>query len=225
MKGTGGGMDESLLETLPLAHRLSLSYAPAAAKADTLALLALDARLAGIVRGDGEAIIAQMKLAWWRDRLDSEPASWPLGEPLLAQLQNWAGNVSRLVALVDGWEILLAETLDRSAITMHCKGRAAAWTALADGIVPRSTSKPVEQAAKEIALLDLSQNLSQGEEADLARELCAKENWHRPGLSRKLRPLAVLHALSRRAFRDNRPHLLDGGGAMALAMRVGITGR
>ena len=218
-------MDESLLETLPLPHRLALSYAPASAKPDTLALLALDARLAGIVRGDGEAIIAQMKLAWWRDRLSSNPADWPLGEPLLAQLQSWGGDVSRLVALVDGWEVLLSEKLDRTEITNFCRGKSLAWSALADGILSTSANKPVEQAAKEAALLDLAHNLSREEEADLARELSAKESWQRPTLPRKLRPLAVLHALSRRAMLDNRPHLLDGGGAMMLAMRVGIIGR
>ncbi|KLI64109.1 hypothetical protein [Aurantiacibacter marinus] len=218
-------MDESLLDTLPLSHRLALSYAPASAKPDILALLALDARLAGIVRGDGEAIIAQMKLAWWRDRLGSEPENWPLGEPLLARLQDWSGDVSRLVALVDGWEVLLSEVLDRSAITIFCRGRSMAWSALADGLLETGTNAPIERAAKEASLLDLSQNLSQGEEADLARDLCAKENWEHIMLPRKLRPLAVLHALSRRALKDNRPHLLDGGGAMALAMRVGITGR
>lgn len=218
-------MDESLLETLPLPHRLALSYAPASAKPDTLALLALDARLAGIVRGDGEAIIAQMKLAWWRDRLSSGRASWPLGEPLLALLQDWAGDVARLVALVDGWEVLLSETLDRSAIITFCHGRSMAWAALADGLLSGSTNKPVEQTAKEAALLDLTHNLSVGEEADLAKELCARENWERPKLPRKLRSLAVLHALSRRAQLGDHPHLLDGGGAMALAMRVGITGR
>ncbi len=218
-------MDESLLQTLPLAHRLALSYAPASAKADTLALMALDARLAGIVRGDGEAIIAQLKLAWWRDRLGSDRADWPLGEPLLAQLVAWSGDASRLVALVDGWEMLLAETLDRSAITTFCRGRSLAWAALADGLLSASANKDIEQTAKEIALLDLSQNLSRGEEADLAREISAKESWQRIILPRQLRPLAVLHALARRAKNDNRPHLLDGAGAMALAMRVGITGR
>jgi len=218
-------MDESLLETLPLPHRLALSYAPASAKPDTLALLALDARLAGIVRGNGEAIIAQMKLAWWRDRLSSDPADWPLGEPLLAKLQNWSGDVSRLVGLVNGWEALLSETLDRGVITAFARGRALAWAALRDGLVSNSTNQPIEQAAQEVALLDLTHNLSQGEEADLAKSLCAKESWQRPSLPWKLRTLAVLHALSRRAMREGRPHLLDGGGAMLLAMRVGITGR
>lgn len=223
--GTGCRMDESLLETLPLAHRLALSYVPAPAKADTLALLALDARLAGIVRSDGEAIIAQMKLAWWRERLADDPAGWPLGEPLLAQLQHWRGDVSCLVPLVDGWEGLLAETLGRGAITNFFTGKSLAWAALADGIGTGKTTRSVEQASKEVALFDLSRNLSQGEEADLAAELCVKESWKRAKLARPMRALAVLHALSRRAWHDDRSQLLDGPGAMLLAMRVGFTGR
>ncbi len=218
-------MDESLLETLPLAHRLALSYAPSAAKADTLALLALDARLAGIVRGEGEAIIAQMKLAWWRERLGDDPANWPLGEPLLAQLRGWGGDVSRLVALVDGWEVLLSEVLDRAAITTFCRGKAQAWAALADGVQSTSVNTGVEQAAREITLLDLTRKLSVPGELGVARDLAAKESWQPIRLQRKLRTLAVLHALSRRALANNRPQLLDGAGAVALAMRVGITGR
>jgi hypothetical protein len=36
----------------------------------TLALLALDARLAAILRGRREPIAAQLRLAWWREMLD-----------------------------------------------------------------------------------------------------------------------------------------------------------
>jgi len=223
--GTGCLMDHSLLETLPLAHRLALSYAPKAAKADTLTLLAIDARLAGIVRSEGEAVIAQMKLAWWRERLTDDPAGWPVAEPLLAQLRSWGGDVSRLVPLVDGWEGLLAETLDRSAITTFCRGKSLAWAALADGTGTGKSTQPIEQAAREVALCDLARNLSNEEEAALASELGAQQGWQRVKLTRPMRALAVLHALSRRAWHDDRSQLLDGPGAMLLAMRVGFTGR
>ena len=223
--GTGWLMEDTLLETLPIAHRLALSYAPVSAKADTLALLALDARLAGIVRGDGEAIIAQMKLAWWRDRFAADRSQWPLGEPLLALFKKWRGDPSRLIALVDGWEVLLSETLDSDAIYTFCQGKSLAWAAMADGLSTGGAISRAEQAAKENALLELARNLSDNQEAELATDLCAKESWQRASLPRELRTLEVLHALSRRAWKTDRPAILDGPGAMALAMRVGITGR
>ncbi|WP_340587647.1 hypothetical protein [Erythrobacter alti] len=218
-------MDEPLLQSLPIAHRLALSYAPASAKADTLALLALDARLTGIVRGDGEAIIAQMKLAWWRERLSGDPEDWPLGEPLLALFKAWGGDTKRLVPLVDGWETLLGDTLDRAAVTSFSRGKAQAWSALGDGLGTGSTSSAIERAAKEITLFDLVRNLSRPEEVVVASNMADKESWERARLPRALRPLAVLHALSRRAWIGDKSHLLDGAGAMALAIRVGITGR
>ena len=112
------------VEDLPLVQRLALSYAPARARADTLTLLTLDNRLSGILRQRGETIIAQIKLAWWRDRLGELPANWPTGEPLLARLADWSGDTQALVPLVDGWEAILAENLDAPRIDEFATGRA-----------------------------------------------------------------------------------------------------
>jgi phytoene synthase len=53
-------MDRSLLEALPTAQRLALSYAPPSARPATLALLALDARLGAAVRQRGEPVLATL---------------------------------------------------------------------------------------------------------------------------------------------------------------------
>lgn len=67
-------------------------------------LLALDHRLADAARPGRDAIMIQLRLAWWRDRL-AEPASdWPRGEPLLGLLAAWDSERGALTALVDGWE-------------------------------------------------------------------------------------------------------------------------
>lgn len=217
-------MDESLLETLPVAQRLALSYAPRSARGHVLTLLALDNRLAGILRQRGETIIAQMKLAWWRDRLGEEPAAWPRGEPLLARIAELPFAPARLLPLVDGWEALLAEQLTASGVEEFAQGRALAWQALGEACAAQA-GNPVERAAREWSYVDLAHNLGDAQEARAARDQARACKWRKARLPRALRPLQVLHALSRRALERGSGELLDGPGAAWLAIRVGITGR
>lgn len=216
-------MSSDLVDTLPLVHRLALSYAPRASRNDTLALLALDARLAGIVRSGGEPIIAQMKLAWWRERLAQDPRDWPLGEPLLALLRDGKLETSALTPLVDGWESLLADTLDEGTVDTFAAGRAAMWQTLVQSYADGNAG--IAQAAREQAMTDLALNLGTQAEADIARNLARAQPWPRIRLSRALRPLAVLHGLAKRAISRGAGELLDGPGAMAAVLRLGITGR
>lgn len=213
-----------LLEQLPLEQRLALSYAPRRAREDTLTLLALDNRLGGILRNRGEVIIAQMKLAWWRDRFSEDPARWPVGEPLLARLARWSGDQRRLLRLVDGWEALLAEQLDRVRIDEFAQGRATAWSAFAVGLGAADLPR-IEQAARVWALADLSLHLGEAGEAELVRAAALEQDWTAPRLPRTLRPLAVLGGLAQRALRRESAELLDGPGAVMLALRIGLSGR
>lgn len=217
-------MSSDILDTLPLPQRLALSYSPGASRTDTLALLALDARLAGIVRGDGEVIIGQMKLAWWRDRLRQDPQEWPVGEPLLALLRSGQLEPSRLIPLVDGWESLFSETLDRAAIEAFAAGKARLWETLANAHSGEPTPA-VSQAAREQGMAELALNLGSEHETALAVETAREQPWKSARLPRALRPLAILHGLSRRAMDRGSPDLLDGPGAMAMVLRIGLTGR
>ena len=207
-----------------MVQRLALSYAPGSARTDTLTLLALDTRLADILRQRSEPLIAQLKLAWWRDRLREEPAHWPGGEPLLARLAGWR-NAGALVGLVDGWEALLAETLSEPAMLAFADGRAAGWQVLADRIGDGSGADDAGHTARGWALADLALHLSAGAEADLARVLALEHNAGLTALPRALRPLAVLRGLALRAVRRGSGEALDGPGAAILALRIGLAGR
>ncbi|RPF70333.1 hypothetical protein [Aurantiacibacter spongiae] len=218
-------MDDDLLDTLPLAHRLALSYAPCRAAGDILALLALNQRLGGVLRQASEPVIAQMKLAWWRDRFRQSPEDWPAGEPLLAALARWRGDTKRLEALVDGWEILLAESLGREEADSYAAGHAGAWAALAEGVGSRIDAPLVERSAAIHALADLALNLPPGAERRQVEGMLEAGRAATPRLDRPLRPLAVLRALSLRAVARSSKELLDGPGAMTVALRSGLTGR
>lgn len=216
-------MAADFLSELPLEQRVALSYQRGAAREASLTLLALDNRLARAVRQAGEPVIAQMKLAWWRDRLGQTPALWPQGEPLLDRLRNWPDSPATLVALVDGWEALLAETLDLGVLDEFSRGRARAWRSLAEGI-GAGRAEAVECAAVQWALADLSLKLGASEEASSARTHLGEVADPGP-LPGALRSLAVLRGLALRAVDRGSREVLDGPRALLAALRIGLAGR
>jgi phytoene synthase len=214
-------MSRPLVEQLPPPQRLALSYAPSSARCRTLALLALDTRLAGLLRTRGEPVLAQMRLAWWRDILAAEPNGWPRGEPVLALLRNWR-EPARLVALVNGWEALLSDPLDATAIAEFASGRAEGFAQLAREVA--CDPAPATAAARAWALGDLAAHLADPAERDAVIEMAADFSPI-AALPRPLRPLAVLAGLARRSLARGGTALLDGPGAALTAIRLGIAGR
>lgn len=192
-------------ETLSPEVRLALAYAPVAQRPLQLAAFALDAKLAGIAVGAREVLLAQIKLAWWRERLAEDPAKRPQGEPLLAALAGWNGSTAPLQALIDGWEAMLDP--DEPDLPALAEARAALGQGLA-----QQAGRAEAAAAAGGALRGWSLVVT-GAQQDL------------PPLSlpRELRALAVLHGLARR--RGGQIPLLDGPLALAAAMRIGMIGR
>ncbi len=100
-----------IVSQLPPPANLAAAYTPVAFRPAFTLLLQLDMRFAGIVRKAREPMIAQIKLAWWRDAFATEPALRPKGEPLL-QVLGACGDViapSALEDLVSAWELMLGE--------------------------------------------------------------------------------------------------------------------
>ena len=96
---------------LPPPANLAVAYTPVAFRPAFTLLLQLDMRFADIVRKAREPMIAQIKLAWWRDAFATEPALRPKGEPLLQALGAYGDVISSLALqdLVSAWELLLGE--------------------------------------------------------------------------------------------------------------------
>lgn len=212
-------MSRLLLDELPPPQRLALSYAPAAARQKTLALFALDARLASIVRRRGEPVLAQMRLAWWRDALAASADKRPAGETVLGLLGGWR-DPSTLIPLVDGWETLLGEALDEPAIQGFAAGRGAGCAELARELACEPSA--ASSAGRLWALGDLAAHLSNATER--AAVIAAADGMSRPALLRALRPLTVLAGLAERSLRRGGTPLLEGPGAGLLAVRLGIAG-
>ena len=212
-------------DLLPVVQRFALAYAPRRSRAAVLALWLLDQRLAGVLQAQGEVMIAQIKLAWWRDRLGESPAQWPAGEPLLALLASSNLPAMACVPLVNGWERLLEPDLTAGAVDEFAVGRAAAWAALANAVGTEKAAGAAALAAREMAYLDLALHLGTPAEAQAARALALACKWATPRLPRTLRPLVVLHGLAARALRRGDAELLPDWRAGLTGLRFGLLGR
>ena len=211
---------------LPTLSRLALGYAPRASREPWAAYLALDARLASFVRAANEPLTAQLRLAWWRETLCLESDQWPSGEPLLGALRSWNGRHGALAILVDGWEsmALLQEDVLEPARAL-ADSRARALAALADVLGEAAHGDAAKRMGREWALADIAAKLSNADERELVRTHASTLDWKATRLPRGLRPLAVLHALARRAKHLGTTLDALGPNAALSAMRAGFFGR
>ena len=214
-----------LVASLPTASRLALAYAPAKARLQTLALFALDTRLAGLLRNSSEPMLAQLRLSWWRETLTRDENEWPEGEPLLAALRSWNGQHRSLSALVDGWEALTGTApLPPGALREMAEGRAASLAALARSLALEQEAETASHLGRQWAAADLAMRLGHSQERSAATALVAEGKDRRPRVSRSLRPLLVLHGLAHRRLEKGDEAAALSPAAMLKAMRLGFLG-
>ena len=215
-------MDIADLADLPLVSRIALGYCPPARRTGLGVALALDHRLAQLVARTQEAMLGQMRLAWWREALQQSPALRSHGDAVLdAVTQGWPGPCAPLVALVDGWEHLLApEPLDEAAARHFAEGRVSALVA-ACGCEAAAAGRAA-QAARVWALADLAAKVSDESERRLLVALGQREASRRTRLTPDARALAVLGALGARALRRGGRPLMEGRSAALVAAKAAI---
>lgn len=221
----GAGIAQ-LIESLPAVQRLAMAYAPRAARGPTLALLALDQRLARTLSQVSEPIAAQLRLAWWRDTLKAG-LKGEGADPLFGALLPWQGLEEPLIALVDAWEEMLTDPpLPSRAMEGLADARAMCFVALSRVLDCRSgREKQVAPAARIWALADLAAGLSDPQERAVCCGLAHEMALVVAPLPRPLRTLSVLAGLGARSIRKGRTELLHGPADMLLAIRIGMTGR
>ncbi len=95
---------------LPAPALLAITYAPKGARLRLSWLLAFDLRLAEIGERAREPMIAQLRLAWWRDVLAKPVGARPKGEPLLAQLGDDILTAQAAARLVDAHELYFGDS-------------------------------------------------------------------------------------------------------------------
>ena len=134
--------------------RLAIAYARSDVRSAFALLLQIDNRFADILRNAREPMIAQIKMAWWREAFASAVEARPKGEPLLQAL-NEAGDriqLSALEALASAWEHLLGnEQFSQELIDTHAELRAeaifvtyAGWIGCAQDLRPIGRNWAIE---------------------------------------------------------------------------------
>lgn len=206
------------------ATAVAAAWQPRATRAALASLFALDRRLAGFVGRAREPLLAQVRLAWWRDRLGDLPQAAPAGEPLLASLAgHWGHRAPELRALADGWEHLLGDApLQADAIDAYASAHGHALAAFADLAEAPQNAAAARAAGRGWALAGLASRSSISAERDIALSL-GREQLFPPIRSRRLRGVAVLGGLARRALARDEP-LMHGRGAAVEAARIGMFG-
>ena len=217
---------ESLLAELPEAGRVAL--ASARERRETwLVGLAFDARLERFVGASSEPMLTQMRLAWWRDRLREASPDRRKGDVLLDGLSDlFAGSESDLIALIDGWESMIAlDPPTVPAVAPFLAGRSALCRALAAQVDRAADRAEVERCGRVWAMASAIQR-ADNDAARAALRDAAEEDWRRAlSLPRTLGPLRVIGGLARRAIRQRRESLLGDRTSPLAALRLGLIGR
>jgi phytoene synthase len=217
-------------ENLPVEAHLALAHTKPAFRDPLRIVLELDHRLGRIVAGTSEPMLGQMRLAWWRETLMQEVQDRPGGDAVLDAIgEHWAGREAALVALVDGWEHILAQPpLAEEGARAFATGRCEALLAVfghAGAAAARERSDALALAAWRWALADLAVKVSLDEERELLVRLGLADRTPGSGISSEARGLAVLGALAFRALKRGGRPLMEGRGASLVAARAAILGR
>ncbi len=181
---------------------LVVTYAPSALRRGLAALFALDEKFGEIVATTTEPMIGLVRLAWWREALETLDTAPTAGEPLLQQL---AGTLSArvspatLAAIEDGWAAMLDGGMDADAIARHGRERGGAlFRAAADWL--GAADADIEAAGAGWALADLGHRHSDATVRETARAQAnallaplRARRWSRAAL-----PLAALATLAAR---------------------------
>lgn len=191
------------------------------------AIWAYDGRLAHIARSTREPTIGQMRLAWWNDVIDDASGTKGQGEPVIdAMRATGAAAAPGLVAMIDGWEILVVEPeIDVAGLRSYAVGRGGGlFRALAG---QADAPDWLVQAGQVWALWDLSGHVGDDRLADealaLAKQLVTDPP---PAWPRAWKPLRIAYTLARQDVLAGRRAPAAMPRALALRLlRVALFGR
>lgn len=214
------GISGVALPPLGDARKLALLYAPSRLRAAYEALFHVDLALGRIAISPGEPILKQIKLAWWRETL-SQNADGVAQHPIAAlALRQSCWTVASRALLVDGWEMLAADTGDMHAACQSLmNARVHAVADMTDGPL----SPELERAVGHWAELDVARVMKARGQDRLQVGGGALQPL--PKLPRKLRPLSIIGGLARRALATGGVDLMAGRASPFIALRLGILGR
>lgn len=186
------------------------------------ATFGLDTLLGRVVLGSNEPIVSQIRLAWWREKLQVLSAGALDRDPLTALIQSsWGMDTSPLIKLIDGWESFIVEP---KRPMFFVSAKAELVRAIAEKVGSQSDVDGAVLDAKLWAYADLA-NI-----ADEMTRAWALQEWRKlPSVThtkaRELRPLRVLGGLARRSLENGGKPMLGDRMSPLVALRLGLWGK
>ena len=213
------------LDELPPEQKLALAHSSGAHQRRLRVFLALDGRIAQFVSQSKETMLTQMRIAWWRDQFGKPAAERPNGDPILDAISvDWIGQDDALIALVDGWEGLLAEPpLADSAALEFATGRAQCFAALAR--MEGHEAANAMHCGVLWALADLASRVRDKEERDMIMQMAAQQCAGSLNVPYGLRSLRILGSLGARFMKNGAEGLVNGRSDILHIFRLGLFGR
>lgn len=211
--------DPEISQELPSWAMLAIARARPPLRPALSALLKLDMQLSRVVLTAKEPMLAQIRLAWWREELSrptSVSAPAPV-DPLLISLRNSPlGSRAELAGFIDGWEDLLEnQPWSGNVRLLFLSKHAAVFRALAEIAGKTQHGEDAALHGKAWAMAKL---------AHFDEVSPAPGHPILPRLPSELRALAIIGGLSRRSLlRGGKPLMGDRLSPFA-ALRLGIFG-
>lgn len=192
---------------------LILAYCPVRARDQWRALFALHRTLRSHVLRQGDPVLAQIRLAWWREALATLPQQAISPDPALRQAASWGDDAPVLAGLVDGYESLLAGGERDLAPLLSVNAEVCQRLGRLHGA---GADPAVERLAQGWALAiaaALSPDL-----AEEARGLARVHDWRDAELPRVLLPLRQLNRVAKARFSNDQAAWRVGLALIRLAL-------
>ena len=206
---------------------LATLYAPAPARGALLAIHALDLEFAKVAATTTEPLLGEIRLAWWRERLESldrgEVPAQPLLQMLAREVVPRGVTGARLAQFEDAWRGMLAGPPGNTALALHIAARAHAVFGTAVDLIGSSIG------IAENALIVDTFGLAWAAGEAARGGLCLNDVGALPRAPAALRPLAGLAVLGvrdrTRAATGRAPEPRASVARQWVLLRAAMTGR
>lgn len=206
---------------------LAVQYAPAARREALLAVWRLDARLGRIFLSAREPALAEIKLAWWEERLRALRTDVP-PEPLLRQLADAPSiDVSDLADLAEGWRAMFADRPWADKLCDHASIRGRALMRASAAALGGEVTEPMLRSGEGYALVDLARSRTDRDQQDAALA-AARARFHDTGSPvwpRPFRPIGMIVMLARSDAMRGAPGRAGSPARVARMAWHALTGR
>ncbi len=192
--------DASWIDAVGVEPALAVQYAPADRREDLLALWQLDARLRRIFVSMREPALAEIKLAWWQERLSALRTDTVPPEPLLRRLAGATAIAPvDLTTLAEGWRALFADEISAEQLDEYARLRGRGLVSAGAAALCGRATECMLQAGEGYSLVDYAADQPNGDVRGVAMR-AARDRFReadRIAWPRAMRPVGMIVELAR----------------------------